>query len=191
MNKKVCSKCKEEKLIEEFSDKYRICTPCKNKTKQKYRRSIFGLIKRIYYNHTHTMNRDVSPATYSFKEFYLFIINQPNFNNLYINWVINNYDRYLTPSCDRINENLGYSLDNIQLVTWKINEERGFYNRKSGHNNKINREIHQYTLDNILIKKYYSQAQASRETKIPQANINKCANGLRKTAGNYIWKHGN
>ena len=33
-------------------------------------------------------------------------------------------------------------------------------------------------------------ADASRELKIPTTNISKCCKGLRKSAGNFIWKYG-
>lgn len=38
---------------------------------------------------------------------------------------------------------------------------------------------------------YYSLSEASRKTKIFVGNISKCCNGIRKTAGGYIWRYAN
>ena len=42
----------------------------------------------------------------------------------------------------------------------------------------------------ILIKVFNTIVDASRELKIPTTNISKCCKGLRKSAGNFIWKYG-
>lgn len=46
------------------------------------------------------------------------------FMNIYNNWVQNNFDEKLAPSIDRINNNLGYSLDNLQWLTKSENSSK-------------------------------------------------------------------
>lgn len=50
--------------------------------------------------------------------------------------------------------------------------------------------VEQYTKEGQLIKVFNSVADASRELGIPTTNISKCCKGLRKSAGNFIWKYG-
>ena len=50
--------------------------------------------------------------------------------------------------------------------------------------------VEQYTKEGQLIKVFNSAADASRELGIPTTNISKCCKGLRKSAGNFIWKYG-
>lgn len=50
--------------------------------------------------------------------------------------------------------------------------------------------VEQYSKEGHLIKVFNSIADASRELNIPTTNISKCCKGLRKSAGNFIWKYG-
>lgn len=58
-----------------------------------------------------------------------------------------------------------------------------------------NRELHprsikvcQYSRDNVFIKSYPNAQIASKETHIPQSNINRCVNNKLKSAGGYLWE---
>jgi len=52
------------------------------------------------------------------------VYKQPNFEELYNNWVKHGYDKWYKPSVDRLNDDKGYSFSNIQLVTWKENSDK-------------------------------------------------------------------
>lgn len=41
-----------------------------------------------------------------------------------------------------------------------------------------------------LIRVFNTIADASKELNIPTTNISKCCKGLRKSAGNFVWKYG-
>lgn len=49
-------------------------------------------------------------------------------------------------------------------------------------------KIYQYSRDNVFIKSYPNAQIASKETHIPQSNINRCVNNKLKSAGGYLWK---
>ena len=49
--------------------------------------------------------------------------------------------------------------------------------------------IYQYDKNMNLINIYVSSKEAFSKTNVDRASIIKCCNGLRKTAGGYIWKH--
>lgn len=54
---------------------------------------------------------------------------------------------------------------------------------------KYNREICCYDLEMNFISKYKSASDASKKTNIGDSNIRRCCNGVRKTAGGYIWRY--
>ena len=68
--------------------------------------------------------RGHEPPTFTLEELREWIFSQPNFDTLYDNWVASEYDRTLIPSCDRLDDDLGYSFSNIRLVTWKENYDK-------------------------------------------------------------------
>ena len=53
----------------------------------------------------------------------------------------------------------------------------------------IGKKVAQYSKKGIFIRKFNCIADASRECNIPTTNISKCCKGIRKSAGNYIWKY--
>jgi hypothetical protein len=53
---------------------------------------------------------------------------------------------------------------------------------------KKSKQVIQLTLEGIIVKEWPSQSFASRELKIPQADISFCCNGKFKQAGGYVWK---
>ena len=108
---------------------------------------------------------------------------------LWNNWIESNYDKMTKPSVDRLDDYKGYSLDNIQLMTWEENKAKGSRDRKNGVNNKKSKAVLQYDLQGNLIKEYYSIMQAERETKISNVSISRVCNGKRKTAGGFKWKY--
>lgn len=56
--------------------------------------------------------------------------------------------------------------------------------------NSVGKSVKQYSKEGTLIKVFNTIADASRELKILTTNISKCCKGLRKSAGNFIWKYG-
>jgi len=50
-------------------------------------------------------------------EFIQWSYNNLDLQKLFVNWVANNFDTRFTPSIDRIDSKLGYTLNNIRWVT--------------------------------------------------------------------------
>lgn len=57
--------------------------------------------------------------------FYNFSLNDSSFNSLFESWKILDYNRKFTPSIDRIESSLGYTLDNIRWLTHSQNSSFG------------------------------------------------------------------
>lgn len=201
MTTKICSICKQTLLLSSFHGPWQRgnyvqyssrCKPCDTQYSKTISRTIHGLICSIYSAQKYCSKaRKHKAPNYTKTELECWITSQSNFLSLYNNWVANNYDRWLRPSCDRIDEYLPYTLNNLRLVHFHANEIRGYINRKEGINNKINSKVIQLSLNGDRLQTFYSQAEASRQTGIPQANISKVCqnNSTRKTAGGFKWEH--
>jgi len=70
--------------------------------------------------------------------FYNIALNDENFNKLFQEWEISEYNRKLTPSVDRIDSSLGYSVENIRFITHSENSRLGNLSR---YNNESNQRI--------------------------------------------------
>jgi len=186
---KVCIKCKKEKPLTEFNShltaKDRLdgrCKTCISEYYVSYRRTVKGLITIVYNTQVMKSKERGHPIpSYTKQELSNWIETRPNFHALYDTWVFSGYDTSLKPSCDRLKNNLPYSLDNLQLVTW--NE-----NNKNGHISKSKPVIgtHKKTKEHI---EFYSIMEAARQTEISQSSISNCCLCNLKSAGGYVWKY--
>jgi hypothetical protein len=194
---KTCKQCKEIKMFSNFYKHHfnydglsGSCKECdKEKVVNRYRTKK-GLITHIYSNQKRTsIARKYRPPTYSKKEFINWMFSQPNFLELYNNWVKSNFKKELTPSIDRLNDYKSYTLKNIQLITWEDHCQKSYNDKKNGINTKICKSVTQYSANGVLIKTFYSISQAERETKINNAQISKVCLNKSNTAGGYIWRY--
>lgn len=110
---------------------YRLVT--KNIHTRQYEKTKSGFIVRLYRNmKTRVFNTTQDKfKAYTNKEllskesFYDWINNNQDFHLLFENYEKNNYDRKLAPSVDRINPKLGYSLDNMRMISSRENSILG------------------------------------------------------------------
>jgi hypothetical protein len=92
----------------------------------------------MYYNQKKNAKaRNYALPNYSMVELREWVYSQPNFNELYDNWVKSGFDKNLSPSCDRLDDYKPYSFDNLQIVTWKQNLKNEWNRRKKGENAKV------------------------------------------------------
>ena len=91
------------------------------------------LISRIYANQkSSSKRRNHNKPTYTKQELKDFLYNDENFAFLLNEWYKNNFESEIKPSVDRIDNKKGYNLDNIQVMTWKENREKGYKERHKG-----------------------------------------------------------
>lgn len=109
-----------------------------NLVTKKYEKTKKGFLMRMYRNMKSRVNgiQKLKLHLYEGKEildkdtFYLFANTNTDFHRLFNDWELSNYDRKLTPSIDRINTELGYTLFNIRFITHSENSRRGGLSRK-------------------------------------------------------------
>lgn len=194
-NKK-CSGCLEYKDVTEFHKHYGNkdglsykCKVCRSKQNKDYYLTFNGMVSDIYNTQLYNCKkRGHKPPEYSKEELSNWLIAQPKFEELNSNWIGSGYKKDLKPSIDRIDDYKTYSFNNIRLVTWRDNNLKGNYDRRNGVNNKVNKAVNKYDINNNLIKEYHSIREASRDSGVNRQGINFCCNGKYSQAGGYIWK---
>lgn len=112
----VCIKCKKEQIIYNAKGYCRRC----------YRRTLNIFLKEIYTSQIcNSRKRGMLPPEYTTNELKRWIITNIKFRPLYLQWLRSKYLSSLKPSIDRISDTEGYSLNNIQLMTWAENKAKG------------------------------------------------------------------
>jgi hypothetical protein len=114
----------------EYQKLYRIKT--NNLATKKYEKTKKGFLVRLYRNmqsrvtgvqkikHHLYAGKDLLPRD----EFYQWALSSDRFHELFESWELLNYERRFTPSVDRIDSRLGYSIGNIEWVEFKVNCSR-------------------------------------------------------------------
>ena len=172
-----CKRCLISKLRKEFRhDKIDYnCKDCLSNIRAELNRTKRGLAFKLHATQRRNSREREHPLpTYSKEELYDWLLKQPNFNQLFEQWVGSNYDRQLVPSCDRVRDEFGYSFGNIELKTYRDN--RGKYGSQkingNAHNNDC-KAIYQYDMSGMFIAEFYSIAQAVRELRVISNAVSK------------------
>jgi hypothetical protein len=145
---KKCNKCQEIKNIEDFHKKKSnndgLDTYCKvcansiirerrkensNSSTFKYEKTLKGKLVRTYRNMTSRVNGILKSKIHLYLGldildkhiFYEWSLNNEEYNTLFNNWVVSGYKIKLSPSIDRKDASMGYTLDNIRWVTFEYN----------------------------------------------------------------------
>ena len=135
MNTKICTSCKQFKKESCFGysschkDGLRyVCKICDNTRRRIYNRTEKGLINRIFAGQLNaSKKRGHLPPSYSKEEFLVWILSQKKFHDMYSEWKQLDYPKSHSPSVDRKDDCLGYTIDNIQLMTWIENDYKWRY----------------------------------------------------------------
>lgn len=148
---------------------------------KKYQKTPKGVLNTIYRNQLTKQKRNSVKVNYTYEEFKNKYLKNDTFLKLYNNWVKNNYLSDYKPSFDRIDNKKDYSFDNLQIITWKENNDKG--------RNERHKRVDMYDIDNNYIKTFNSIIEASKEVNIYKSNISACCKGKLKTSAGYIWKY--
>ena len=158
---------------------------------KEYRKTKKGILQRIYSNQRRNSRaRNYQYPNYTLDELREWCFNQKKFHVLHNIWRKSEYNRWFAPSCDRIDDYKPYTLDNLQLMTWKENADKGHVDRKNGVNNKGSKAVIQLTKTRQkFVAGYNSMREASRYTGVSQSHISRCCSGSRKSAGGFKWEY--
>lgn len=154
---------------------------------KKYTRTKNGVASVSYRNQkASSKRRGHKPPNYTLEELKLWMFSNPSFDTMYNKWVDSGYDKYLKPSCDRLNDYLPYTFDNMRLVTWGENNKKYNSDKKNGINTKNCSSVIRIS-ECGEEKRYYSISEASRDNGISKSGISLCCKGLLKSSGGFVW----
>jgi len=155
---------------------------------KKYRQSKIGLISVIYSHQKGSSKKRNHPApNYSKQDLINWCLSKPIFHVLFKEWEKSEFHTYLSPSIDRKNDNIPYTMNNIQLMTWEENRLKGLITRDQKVYDKISRKV--IKIDGCTQTEYRSAREANRETNINFSNIAQCCRGNKNSAGGFKWRY--
>lgn len=203
---KICSKCKEPKDISEFqkdkstSSGFRSsCKTCSYSTAIEWNRSRKGIVCRLWHKHNARSEiRGHNKPNYTKEWLFDFVLNHPEFENLYAAWVASDYNKMLAPSIDRINDRIGYTKENIRLVTFGENMEHAWEaGRKKELDNagwakgacSDHKAVVQLTMGGDFIAEYISVSEACRALGALDSKISMACSGKRKSHAGFRWAY--
>ena len=142
--------------------------------KIEYFRTKEGLVSRIYDNQKkHSKRRGHRPPEYSKDWLRNWLFTQLLFHKLYKTWKESGFKSALKPSVEREDTTIGYTKQNIQLVTWYENNTRG-------------KKVISLTNGDT----YNSASEASRDHDLNDKAVAKAISRGTKAGGHY-WRYTN
>ena len=157
----------------------------------KYSRTLAGLVGRIYSAQKFSSKKRgfVEPG-YTKRELYSWATHQPEFRPLYKQWKMFRFSKMLRPSFDRKDDYLPYTLDNLQVMTWKQNRDKYYLDRVTGINTKTRKKVIQFDLNSVFVKVHESVKDAALFVGLKKSsNISSVCKGDRATAGGFKWEY--
>lgn len=188
----ICKTCKKSEPDVSFRVGRSKCICCTAAYDAERVKSPEGLVRRIFNNQRMTTRKMGRPLpTYNYEELCLWLDNQPEFHTLYWAWVNSGHDKNLIPSIDRKDNNVSYTLDNIQVTTWRqnlLNQKKQNVSCEYIHTGS--KAIEQFTLDGQFIQRFASLGAAARAlngSRASASNIGYAAHGKMETAYGFKW----
>ena len=131
------------------------------KVQAPWRKSKKGLVTKLYGRQCeNSIKRGHNAPTYTRDELKEWLYSQKLFHLLYDNWSRLDFQSDYAPSVDRKEDSIGYTMNNIQLMTWKENYKKACSDRKSGVNNCSNKAVVQMDLDGNIIGEFHSTSSS-------------------------------
>lgn len=90
-----------------------------------WRRTMLGLAYSLYRSMKQSSRLRRHEFDLDKQTFTLWLLDQPNFNELFGNWEQSYHSNKLKPSVDRLDNSIGYRYDNMRLITWEENVKLG------------------------------------------------------------------
>ena len=178
-----CPNCNRSVAETKFSPKIypnTLCRDCDNERAREYRKSFDGMRMSMYSQMIKNSNdRKMELPNFSREELFVWLSNN-GYDSKYEHYVNSGYKTNERPSIDRISDYLPYCFSNMQLMTWRENNQKAYKDRRDGNNTKQSKSILMYDLDGNFIKEAYSIQSLAREINCKASHICDVASGTRR-----------
>ena len=203
-----CELCNKSLHLREDSIKHRehiYCRSCTNRLRSKHPQvadktyhTIGGRVSVLYSSQVNRSKKyGWNLPTYTRDELLDWVVNQPNYEQLFNDWKDSGFSRDSSLSIDRLDDYKPYSFDNIRLVTWEVNNQKGRADKVAGINTKGLTPVRQLDLNANVIAEFHSIMAAQRQTGVNNSHIHNACRGYRMsngkqktvlTAGGFKWQ---
>ena len=165
------------------------CKECSKQVELIKSRTKKGVLKQIYYSQLGSSRKRGMPGPEYSKEWLIDkYITDSKFVSLHSEWVASGYDKMKKPSVDRINPLVGYTVANIQIMTWAENKAKGHSDSSNGTDTRNSKEVSAYDTDGKYAATYHSRKEAARQLSIDAENINAVVDNCTRTTGGYQFR---
>ena len=198
-----CSSTRDVQVGNLKAQKSTLCRSCVNRLRSKYPQAadktyhtIGGRVSGMYSSQVSRSKKyGWNLPTYTRDELLDWVVNQPNYEQLFNDWKDSGFSQDRSLSIDRLDDYKPYSFDNIRLVDWETNNKKGSESQITGDNTKNCRAVRQLTMDGIPIQDFHSVKAAARTLGISATGVHEAAQGFRYnkspaySAGGYKWEY--
>jgi len=147
----------------------------------KYTKTFGGWVTKAYSGMLQrTKKHNHKEVDFSKEEFKVWVLIQPNYQELFDEWEIADYETRYIPTPDRLDDNLGYYFDNMQLLSYEDNRAKQTLTQFKG--------VLQLRAGEV-VGNFVSVDEASRNTGVHRGGIAKCCKGEQQKSGGFAWKY--
>lgn len=152
------------------------------KYRDKSKLTIKGKTRLIYNNQKKTSKRrNHHQPKYTLKELREWLINEPNFLEIYNNWINNGRKTKEMPTVDRIDNTKGYFFGNIQVLTFEENIAKEHYNNECEKFTLVKRKLtDEQVIEIYNLKGKISCTKLSKKYNIGESTIRRIWNKQSK-----------
>ena len=201
-----CTKCKVAQSLDNYqkdsnskSGFRSTCKTCSYAATIEWNRSPKGIACRLWHKHNRrSIHRGHDKPGYTKEWLFNFVLNHPDFDSLYAAYVSSGYNKYFAPSIDRLDDNVGYTKDNIRLVAFIDNMEHAWdAGRKKEYHNAgwakgacgDHRAVVQLSMAGEFVAQYISVSEACRQVGAQDSKISNSCSGKRKSHAGFRWMY--
>jgi len=167
--------------------------------RQRNKRTHSGWLTKVYGRmRNSSKSKNLSMPSFTKKELWDWIPKN-KFQRLFTQWLKSNCKKDLVPSINRLNDYMGYTIDNIELTTWKDNNHKGrgsikvkeLVHSKLGNIAKkmFSKSVAKSDLDGKVLCIYPSVREAARQNKTDSGAIARVCRKEKHTHHNYKWSY--
>lgn len=152
-----------------------------------YRYSPKGVLTRLYSKmKERSRNKCMPPPSFTLDDLHHKYLNDSKYLSAHARWLLSGRESALKPSVDRIDCTKPYTADNIQMITWRENRDKG--DREAIRTRRS--EVVEVSHSGDVIAVYPSVTEAAEATGCGQNLISMVCAGVRGHTHGRVFRYG-